>query len=517
MSANAMSKGGQDWKLPLVFAALKFLLHFLTNTNYGFHRDEFLYLAIGERLSWGYMEVPPVIAVFGKLALSLGGQLFVVRLFPALIGSITVFLLGVMAKDLGGKKWAQSFACLAFILSPAFMRSNTLFQPVSFDQFGWFLSAFFIVRLIKHQQPKYWLYLGIVAGLGFLTKYSVVFFHAAFFLALLLTPQRRWLKTKYPYLALGIASLIALPNLAWQYQHNLPVLKHMAELTQTQLQHVQALNFLQTQFRFHQVALLIWLPGLLYMFLSEKLSAYRILGFIYLFIILIFIVLKGKGYYALGAYPMLMAAGGVAIESFLENRSAMLKPVLVFLLIIFAIPLLPYGLPVLSIQNMERYWAWMKDKINFVGPLRWEDGKIHALPQDYADMHGWEEMAAKVGKLFHSLSPAEQQSCMIYGGGYAHAGSINYFRKKYNLPEVCSFNGSFLIWAPDSAQFDRQIMIDDVLQTQSLFFASMQLVDSVQTPYAREKGYVYYRSNPQIDVRRKWKEIVAEKKREFNF
>jgi len=177
MSANATSKGWQDWKLLLVFAALKLLLHFLTNTNYGFHRDEFLYLTIGERLAWGYMEVPPVIAVFGKLALRLGGHLFFVRLFPALIGGITVFLLGVMVKELGGKKWAQSFACLAFILSPAFMRSNTLFQPVSFDLFCWFLASFFIVRLVKYQQPKYWFYLGIVAGLGFLTKYSIVFFY----------------------------------------------------------------------------------------------------------------------------------------------------------------------------------------------------------------------------------------------------------------------------------------------------------------------------------------------------
>jgi hypothetical protein len=94
--------------------------------------------------------------------------------------------------------------------------------------------------------------------------------------------------------------------------------------------------------------------------------------------------------------------------------------------------------------------------------------------------------------------------------------ATNFF-KKYNLSEACSFNGSFLMWTPDSLNFDRQIMIDDVLQTQSLFFASMQLVDSVQTPYAREKGYIYYRSNPQIDVQRKWREIVAERKREFNF
>jgi 4-amino-4-deoxy-L-arabinose transferase-like glycosyltransferase len=358
-----------------------------------------------------------------------------VRLFPALIGSITVLLIGVMVKDLGGNKWAQILACLAFILSPAFMRSNTLFQPVSFDQFCWFLSAFFIVRLIKYQEPKYWYDLGVVAGLGFLTKYSILFFYAAFFLAILLAPQRKWLKTPYPYFAVGLAIAIALPNLIWQYQHNLPVVKHFDELSRTQLLHVQAWGFLQSQLRFHHAALAVWLAGLLYLFFSTKLFEYRILGWIYVFIILILVLLKGKSYYSLGAYPMLMAAGGIAFENFLKTKPAFLKPIVAFLLIMFTLPLLPYGLPVLSIENMQRYGAWMKDQFHYTGPLRWEDGKIHPLPQDYADMHGWEEMAAKVGKLYHSLPPAEQKSCLVYGGGYAHASSINYYRKKYKLPQ----------------------------------------------------------------------------------
>ena len=172
----------QTWKIVFILAIFKLLIHLLTNTNYSFHRDEFLYLAEGQHLSWGYMEVPPVIAVLGWLAQSLGGSLFMVRLLPALIGSLTVFLIGVMVRDLGGKKWAQIFACAAFILSPAFMRSNTLFQPVSFNQFCWFLSAFLIVRIIKTQDPKQWLYLGIAAGVGILTKYSIAFFFAAFFI-----------------------------------------------------------------------------------------------------------------------------------------------------------------------------------------------------------------------------------------------------------------------------------------------------------------------------------------------
>ncbi len=500
----------------LILAIFKLLIHFLTNTNYGFHRDEFLYLAQGEHLSWGYMEVPPIIAVLGRIALSLGGSPFVVRLFPAIIGGITVFLIAVMVKDLGGKKWAQSIACLAFILSPAFLRSNMLFQPVCFNQFCWSLSAFLIVRLTKYQNAKYWYYLGIVAGLGLLIKYSIVFFFAAFFVAILLTHHRNWLKSKYPYFALGIALIAALPNLIWQYQHNLPVVSHMVELSESQLKNVQPLDFLTAQLRFHYAALIIWLPGLLYLFFASKLSAYRILGWIYLFIILLLLLLSGKSYYSLGAYPMLMAIGAVAIENFLKNKSVALKYVLIFLMFIITLPILPYGVPVLPVEKMRQYCAFMKDKFHLDGPVRWEDGKIYPLPQDYADMHGWEEMAAKVSKLYHSLSPAEQQSCLLYGGSYSHAATVNYYRKKYNLPEVYSFVGSFLMWIPDSVAFDRQIMIDDVYQTQSNWFESMVLVDRIQNPYAREPGYIYYRTNPMIDVIRAWTEQVTDRKMAYN-
>ncbi len=159
----------------------------------------------------------------------------------------------------------------------------------------------------------------------------------------------------------------------------------------------------------------------------------------------------------------------------------------------------------------------MKDRFGQEGPLYWEDGKIYPLPQDYADMHGWEEMVAKVADLYHSLSPAEQKSCLIYGGSSGHAGPINYYRKKYNLPESSSFVGSSLTWIPDSIDFDRQIMVDDRLHEQSNWFSNMRLVDQIQNPNAREKGYIYYRTDPKIDVKKEWTEVVSERKREYNF
>ena len=176
---------------------------------------------------------------------------------------------------------------------------------------------------------------------------------------------------------------------------------------------------------------------------------------------------------------------------------------------------MPYAIPVLSIEKMESYCTWMMDNLGFSGPNRWEDGRIYPLPQDYADMHGWEEMAQKVSKLYHSLPPETKDSCHIYGGSYSHAGTLNYYAKKYDLPEVHSMVGSFMFWAPEELHFTNQIMVDDVRHTSSTYFHSIPLVDSIEHQFAREPGYIYYRTDPKIDLVEGWKNFVTERKNDF--
>lgn len=499
------------------FALCKLAIHLLSNRNYGFHRDEYLYLDESMHLSWGFMEAPPITPFIGRIALLLGGDVQMVRFFPALIGAATIFLLGKMVREMGGDRWAQIIACSVLLLAPWLLGSNHLFQPVSFNQFCWFLSAFFIVKLIRSGQAKYWYIIGIVAGVGFLTKYSIAFFYAAFAFGLLLTPYRRWLGTRHPYLAILIALFIASPNLFWQYQHNWPVINHMRELSESQLTNVRISGFLSAQFLNQMGGNILWIAGLLFLFLSKSLKPYRILGWIYLFILLILILLRGKDYYTLGAYPMLYAAGAIFWAKLLAGRHFALKIALPLLVVLINLPALPYALPLLSIDRMKTYCAHMADHYGLTGPLTWEDGRRHELPQDYADMHGWEEIVKRVANIYHSLPTAEQKTCMIYGGSYGHAGAINYFRDEYNLPEAYSFNSSYIMWAPDSIRFDRQIMIDDVRNLESQWFGSVVLMDSVQNPYARDPGYIYYRSEPKRDVEAVWKELVRERKKEFNF
>ena len=208
------------------------MLHFLTNTNYELHRDAYLYLALGDHLDFGYWSVPPMIAVLGKLTRFLfGDSVFAIRLFPALIGAISVVIIGMIVRNLGGKKWAILIACTAYIFSLAFLRSNTLLQPVAFNQFYWLLISLFIVKLVQTKNPKYWLHLGVIYGLAFLNKYSIAFLVVAFFIALVLTRDRHLFRSKYFLVGASLAFLIILPNLVWQYNHNFPVVKRMFSRT----------------------------------------------------------------------------------------------------------------------------------------------------------------------------------------------------------------------------------------------------------------------------------------------
>ena len=513
------------WNILLLLAAIKLALHFFANaiTKYGLHRDEYLYISESDHLDWGYMEVPPMLSVIGKVArLFFGDTEFGVRFFPALIGAISIILVGIMVRDLGGKKYAQLIGAFAFLISPAFLGSNNLFQPVSFNQFMWLLSAFVIVRIIKDLpnfenlaslNTKYWYWLGIAAGLGFLTKYSIVFFFAALVGGLLLTPYRKLFLTKYPYISLGIAFLIALPNLWWQVSHDFPIVRHMQELAATQLVNVSTSDFLIPQFLAHFATTLVWLPGLIYVFMAEKLCPYRFLGWTYLLVILILWLASGKDYYTFGAYSMLFALGGIAWEDCLGKKSLVLIPIITLLNLI-AIPMV---LPILPIDKMEAYGVYLRDHLGITAPLRWEDGSIRSLRQDYADMHGWEEIPRKAAKIYHSLTPKQQRTCLLFAAHYGQAGVMNFYRKKYNLPETYCFNASFVAWAKADMDISCQIDIDDNKQGESESFYSLILMDSIENPHARDPGYIYFKSKPKRDLKPIWRELVLNARKEAGY
>jgi hypothetical protein len=505
-----------EWLLLAVLAFFKLALHFLTSTNYELHRDTYLFLALGDHLDWGYVSVPPGIAFFARLThILFGDSVFAAGIFPALIGALSVILIGLIVKSLGGKIWAIAIACTAFIVSPAFLRSNSLFQPVSFDQFFWLLATFLAIKLLQTRNPKLWLPLGAVCGLAFLNKYAIAFLVCAFLVSFLLTPDRQLLSSKYFVLGLLAGFLIILPNLLWQMNHNWPVLAHMAELQRTQLVNVSIANFILMQLLMNLPGLLVWLAGLAFFLFSKEGKGMRVLGYTYLAVILIFILFRGKHYYTLGIYPVLFAAGGFQIEKYIAAPRRWVHPAVLALMVILALPAIPYSLPVLTHERMLVYAEESKN-FGLAGALLWEDGRIHPLPQDYADMIGWEELADVVIKTYHSLSDSEKTRCAIYAENYGQAGAIKYYGKKHGLPEPTSFNETFLLWAPDSVDITTLIYVNDEVEEISYFFAEVRQVGEITNAFARESGLpVFLCRHPRNGFFEFYREKVRELKNGF--
>jgi len=297
-------KISRDWQLIWFFVLVKLLVHFFTFSNFELHRDAYLYYAQSEHLAWGYVAVPPSIALFGKIATFIfGNSTFGLRFFPALIGGINLIITGLVIKELGGKKVAILLASLAYIISPAYLHVNTLFQPVSFNHFYWLLSGYLLLVMIKRNNPKIWIWIAIVFGFAFLNKYSIVFFYTAFAISLLISKHRNLYLSKYFLIALAIGFIIILPNLIWQYQNNWPILFHMTELRETQLVHVQISGFLVEQLLMNFHAFFIWFGGLLVLIFFKKEKQYSLFGYTYLFIIILLIFGSGKRLSGLISFP----------------------------------------------------------------------------------------------------------------------------------------------------------------------------------------------------------------------
>ncbi|MEJ2545395.1 MAG: glycosyltransferase family 39 protein [Calditrichaceae bacterium] len=488
------------WYLITALALLKLIIHFLTSTNYGLQRDAYLYIAEAHHLSFGYISIPPLTPVLIRvMELIFGDSVFAVRILPALIGAVSIVVIAKIVLEFGGKHWAILLACVSFLMSPAFLRSNSLLQPVSINQFFWLISLYVVIKMVKYRKTEYWAYLGIIWGLAFLNKYSIVFLAFAVFLGLLVSKRRYLIQSPNLFIGFGFGLLIISPNLVWQHMHNWPVITHMVELTNNQLVNVNIVDFLTMQLFMNANALLIWFFGFLFLLFSKEEKSYRVLGFTYIFLLLILIGLKGKFYYTLGIYTMLFAAGGYFFEKHLKGGWSVINKILLVLIIISAFPILPYSLPVLSYDSLAAYCGVTASK-GFVGPLRWEDGQIHAIPQDYADMTGWTELAGIVRNTYNSLTDEEKNRTAIFTGNYGQAGAIRYHTKNDGLPEPISFNDNFILWAPSNVDIDVLIYVNYDTTDVSNYFGEIKKVGQITDQYAIESGLpVFLCKQPQND------------------
>ena len=313
-----------DLAILLTLAAARTLLHILTNGQYGFHRDELDTLENARHLDWGYVSYPPFTPFVARMELELfGPSLAGFRLFSAVAQGAAMVLAGLMARELGGTRRAQILASLAVAIAPSSVAMATMFSYVSFDYLWWTAIAYFTLRLLKTENPRYWLGIGLFAGLGMMTKYTVAYWVAALVGAILLTRTRRHLTTPWPWAGAGLALLLFLPNLAWQIQHGFVTLDFLSSIHARDVRIGRTADFLPEQLytSANPFLLPLWLAGLAFYLLMPSGRQYRALGWMYLITLGLMLASQGRSYYFAPAYPMLFAAGAVVWERWLGSLS----------------------------------------------------------------------------------------------------------------------------------------------------------------------------------------------------
>jgi hypothetical protein len=507
----------------LIFVFVKVVLNLFAISNYGFHRDEFLHLVLADHLDWGYKEVPPFIALVAKISITLfGDSVFAARIFPTIFSGLIIWFTGLITVEFGGRKFAITLACLALLFSPAFVASGYLFQPVVFDQFWWVLAVWLLIKYLNTTDIKYLYWLGLVVGLGMLTKYTMAFFTFALIIGILISKQRKLLFNRHILGAAIVAFLICLPNLIWQIYHHWPIINHMKVLRKEQLDYITSAEFIGQQLSVHGVALFVWFTGFVFLIFSFRLRNFQFLAIAYVLIFIFLLKMDGKNYYLFGAYPMLFAAGGFGFERLLKTKGYVLRTFVVALFVIPNLIFFPLVLPILPLQQTLGIFRFTNKNIPVLHFITtWEDQKQHLTTQDYADMLGWDEMARKVGDAYHNLTPEQQKQTLIYADNYGEAGALHHYRKQFNYPVPVSLNSSFTLWAPDTINYQYIIYVDDDNGGNIQKFVKAKLIGSykkleeVEHPLAREKGTgIYLITAPTAAFNEMYRKELAKKRQE---
>ncbi len=440
-SNHANGRGGGEWSsetvgeaqlvsgslrsdlVPLVaIGAATIVVHALTGNRYGFNRDELAILEDARHLAWGYVAYPPVTPFFGRIALGLFGTSLVgFRFFAALVQAIAVVLTGLMARDLGGRREAQLLAATAAV--PFCLGGGALMQYISFDYFAWVLAAYFVVRLIKTENPRYCAAIGAAIGLGMLSKYTMLFFALGIAAAFLLTNLRKYFQSRWLWIGLGASLLIFFPNFWWQAQHHFVTYDFLRFIHARDVQLGLTQSFLPDQLEMTLLAAPLWIAGLYSCLFGRSGGGVRALGWMYSVPLVLFVVAKGRGYYLAPAYPMLYAAGAVKIESWLGSRSlSQQKVVRAGLWSALSVSILGAMAIALPLAPINSTWFKMATQVD------------NAL----LDEIGWQDLITTISGIRDALPPEDRSHLGILVENYGEVGAVNLYGPEHGLPRAIS-------------------------------------------------------------------------------
>ena len=458
-------------------ALAKFVLHMYFNNHYGYFRDEFDYMSCGDHLQWGYVDQPPLIPFLTHISRAvLGDSLRAVRFLPALASSSLVVQAAVTARQLGGRRYALILTAICVALAPQYLSNGGLLSTNTLEPNLWLGCAQLVILAIHRSDPRYWIGFGVVAGLGMEEKYTIAVFSFGVVIGLLLTEQRRIFLNKWIWLGGLAAFLIFLPNLLWNMHYDWPFLQLIRAIRAEGRDVVlgPAEWFFQQMVLVSPIAGPVWLAGLFALLFWKPLRPYRVLGWGYLVSYLVIFLQHGKNYYLGPVYPMLFAAGGVALDAWLSRSrgTAWLKPVIATVILVNGVYLTPVTVPVFS---PDRFLAYAKT-LPFKLPVNEYAHARAALPQWYADQFGWKEISDETAVAWNRIPANERAACGVFAQDYGQAGAIDFFGRREGLPSAMSGDRTYWIWGPRGYSGNCMIVLDDRKEVLESYWEQVEYV-----------------------------------------
>jgi hypothetical protein len=466
----------------LYFIIIKLIL-ILYPYHYGIFRDEFLYISMSDRLGWGYLEVPPLPAfILAVVRFLIGSSYFSLHIIPAILGSIVIAVSALMVKKMGGSRYAVVLCMICVTFAPMYVGGDSIFTYDTFDRLFWTLSIYMVLLLLISGVKKYWLYFGIFAGLGLMSKITMLYLGFSLFVSFLLTKDRKYL-FDFKFLTGGIiAFILFLPYIIWQALNGFPIVEYFINYT-AKLYQGSPLDFFTSQFTVMNLAALpIWISGIIYFLFHKEGKKYRVFGLAYMIMSLIFIIQKAKFYLITPYYPVLFAGGSVWISGSLENKKILwLKPVIASLIFLFGLLFVPFARPIIPPDQLAAILR------HGSGAPKTEIYDSGSLPQNFTDCFGWVELTEKTALIYQSLKEDEKKKVCILAENYGETGALHFYGPKYGLPDpICAQNIHYF-WGPGNNRGEVMIIVgysSDFENKLRENFDSVEIAGKIYAKYA---------------------------------
>lgn len=501
------------WRFLVGLALAKLTVHLLSNValTYGYMSDELYYLDCANHLDWGYVDHPPFsIAALWVMRAVFGDSLVALRLLPAVAGGVTIVLVGLMARELGGGRVAQGLAGLAALVSPVYLAVGGFYSMNAFELPIWALCAYLLLRILNDGGHYHWLVLGVVLGIGLLNKISSLWLGLGLLVGLLLTPQRRWLRTPWPWLTAAIAIVLFAPHVLWQVSHGWPTLEFMRNATQHKMIAKSPLTYLGEQVLImHPLALPLWLAGLGYYFVARRATTHRVLGWIWVTVFLLLIASgRARSNYMAPAYVVLLPAGGLVIERFASARSwEWLPPAVAGALTLGGIATAPMAIDLLP---PVQYMAYER-RVGLSAPTDQIDA-LGAMPLHFALRFGWREYTQTVAAVYATLPADEQRRVGILVETFGEAGALNFFGPVARLPLAVSTHNNYWLWGPDGYSGEVMLVVADASSPLLQIFGHVERAAPIRCDYCLPQlttKSVYICRHPSRPLLDLWAELKS--------